>query len=89
MINCPYGLRQGCNLSPILLSLFINELIYYFEQHNVRGVQISPDIVEIFMLLFPDDVALISDTVVGLQNQLNLLYEFCDCWKLSVNVEKN
>ena len=36
---------------------------------------------------FADAVALISDTVVGLQNQLNLLYEFCDCWRLSVKVK--
>ena len=33
-------------------------------------------------------MALISKTVIGLQNKLNLLYEFCKCWKLSVNVEK-
>jgi len=70
-----------------LFSVIIDELVYYFEQHSVRGVHFSPDILEIFKLLFADDVALISDTVVGLQNQLNLLYEFCECWKVSVKVE--
>ena len=79
LINCPYGLRQRYNLSPILFSFFINELLYYFEQHGVREVHISPVIVEILMLLFADDVAPISDTVVYLQNQLNLLYGLCEC----------
>jgi len=40
------------------------------------------------MFLFADDVAFISDTVVGLHNQLNLLYGFCECRQVSVNVKK-
>jgi hypothetical protein len=38
--------------------------------------------------MFAYDVGLISDTIVGLQNQLNGLQKYCLEWKLNVNVEK-
>ena len=39
---------------------------------NIRGVQLFPDTVEIFLLLFSDEIGLIADTVSGLQKQLNI-----------------
>ena len=38
--------------------------------------------------MFADDVALLADTVVGLQRQLNLLYDFCTDFYLTVNIIK-
>ena len=35
--------------------------------------------------MYADDIALISDTIIGLQRQLNLLADFCDRFKLRVN----
>ena len=86
--SCPIGLRQGCNLSPTLFSLFINDLYTYIEHSGAHGVQLTPSIVEVFRLMFADDVALISDTVVGLQRQLNSLKQFCNENKLIVNTTK-
>jgi hypothetical protein len=40
------------------------------------------------MLMFADDVALMSDTVVGLQKQLNVLSKFCTDYKVKVNEAK-
>ena len=40
---------------------------------------------ETFLLMYADDIALISDTIIGLQRQLNLLADFCDRFKLRVN----
>jgi hypothetical protein len=39
-------------------------------------------------LLFADDIALMSDTVVGLQKQSNILNKFCTQSKLTVNITK-
>ena len=84
-VNSSVGLKQGCLASPILFSIFIDELITYFNRNDVKGIQIHPDTIQFFALMFADDIALISDTVRGLQMQLNLLYSFADEYKLTVN----
>ena len=86
--NCPMGLRQGCSLSPILFSMFINELNDIMVESGVRGIQMFPHLVEIFLLMFADDIACISDTISGLQKELNILNNYCQTYKLKVNVEK-
>jgi hypothetical protein len=88
VFDCPVGLRQGCSLSPILFALFINELHDLLASNNTRGIQLFPNVIEIFMLMFADDIALISDTISGLQRQLNLLGQFCEQTKLVVNIAK-
>ena len=45
------------------------------------------DLIEIFILLFADDVILMSHSVCGLQNQLNILYETVNRLGLVVNVD--
>ena len=37
-----------------------------------------PDVSTVYLLLFADDIALVSDTMVGLQNQLNNLKRASD-----------
>ena len=53
-----------------------------------HGVQLHPDIIELFIMLFADDVLLLSYTPVGLQHQLNLLARNADALDLTVNLEK-
>ena len=40
------------------------------------------------MPFWADDLALISTTKEGLQNQLNVVNEYCSDWKLTLNTEK-
>ena len=44
---------------------------------------------ELFILLFADDIALLSDTIVGLQNQLDVLARSCARLDLHVNLDKS
>ena len=71
-----------------MFSTFINEFANEVERSGLRGVQLFPDLVEILLLLFADDLALISDSVLGLQRLLNLLYSFCKTKDLIVNILK-
>jgi hypothetical protein len=86
--DCPVGVRQGCVLSPTLFSLFINQIVSHINESGRHGVQLLPGLLELFILLFADDVALLALTPYGLQNQLNCLKDCCDRLRLEVNIDK-
>ena len=86
--DCPIGVRQGCVISPTLFSMFINQLANHMNDNGVHGVQLLPNLMELFILMFADDVALISTTPRGLQMQLNILSTCCKRLKMNVNKSK-
>jgi len=71
---------------PILFSLFLNDIKLHLQE-NINVV-IDIDQIAVYLLLFADDTALISDTREGLQKSPDCLFEYCCKWKLAVNVEK-
>ena len=85
---CPRGLKQGEVCSPVIFSLFINELTRDVISNGIHGIQFSPDFYQLLILLFADDVALISDSPIGLQTQLNVLYDTAQRLDLVVNLDK-
>ena len=52
-----------------------------------HGVQFDPDIIELFIVLFADNVVILSFTRTGLHHQLNLLANNADYLDLIVNLE--
>ena len=89
LFECLQGLKQGCVVSPILFSLLINELAIEIINNGKHGVPLGPKGIELFLLLFADDLTLISCTVVGLQNQLNTLNSVISQLSLTVNLDKS
>ena len=86
--DCPAGLKQGCLLSPLIFSLLISEVGDAVSSHGRDGFQFLPGLKEIFLLLFADDIALISTTPFGLQNQINSLEYASKNFGLTVNLDK-
>ena len=80
------GLKQGCNLSPILFNIFINDLNEIFDKTFCQPAKIKN--LTLNNLLYADDLILVSETSSGLQNCLDRLQEYCDKWKLTVNIKK-
>ena len=90
---CTYmGVKQGEVLSSFLFSLFINDIEQFFMDKNVNPVELQTDITEmylrIFIILYADDLVIVSRTARNLQVALDALYEYTCTWKLSVNTSK-
>ena len=82
------GVRQGDVLSPTLFALYINDLAYDVKELGSRhGVKVGDDVVNI--LLFADDVVLISDSEIGLQVLLNITSDWARDWRLRFNMDMN
>ena len=68
----------------------------FLENHNVTDLlTISQDIennmnvyMNICLLLYADDTVLAAETPEDLQNQLNILHDYCLARKLKVNIDK-
>ena len=87
-IECPYGVKQGCLLSPALFSVLINKVANKIAQKGRMGYQFIPGGHEIYSLLFADDIVLVSQTPAGLQNQINNLKQASEELGLEVNLDK-
>ena len=88
MFECPHGLRQGCVLSPTLFSIIINELAAEVSENGKHGIQLLPGLIELFILLFADDLAFLTSSPTGLQTQLDCLQTVCPDLGLTVNRQK-
>jgi hypothetical protein len=84
--SCLLGVRQGESLSPFLFSMYLNDIEENFMLNGFEGIDIG--LLKLFLLLYADDIVIFSETESGLQKGLDILYEYCLRWKLTVNVEK-
>ena len=74
------GVLQGKNLSPTLFAAYINEL--ESRMNTSFGVKVS-------VLMYADDLVLLSQTEDGLQRGINALHSFCTENNLTVNTSKS
>ena len=79
------GVKQGCNLSPNLFNIFVNDLPDIFDS-TCDPVPLGESLEN--CLLYADDLLLMSLTENGLQHCLNKLYDYTKIWKLNVNLKK-
>lgn len=80
------GLRQGEIMSPILFSMFVDDLELFLQKNHDSGRSIND--ICLILLLFADDMVILGLTPSDLQTSLNQLYEYCKTWGLEVNVDK-
>ncbi|MEW8542106.1 MAG: reverse transcriptase family protein, partial [Candidatus Thiodiazotropha sp.] len=84
---CKTGVRQGESLSPFLFSIYLNDLENVLATGGVDGVEVN--MLKLFLILYADDIVLLSESPEDLQRSLNMFHIYCDTWKLSLNTTKS
>ncbi len=87
------GVRQGENLSPLLFSIYLNDLDDVIKKH-CDGLDIEAvlgDIklhINLYVLLYADDTIILCESEKDLQKALDALHGYCNTWDLEVNISK-
>ena len=87
MFSVEQGVAQGCSLSPILFSVFVNDLLKDVEQAEL-GIQLSSG-KRVGGMLFADDFVGVSDSRESLQKLIYVVHGYCNKWRLKANVSKS
>ena len=88
------GVRQGENLSPVLFSLYLNDLESFLLHNSTAGITIDYDtndfsiFFKLIVLLYADDTVILANNESDLQFSLDRFNAYCQTWKLKVNIDK-
>ncbi len=80
------GLKQGCVLSPLLFNLYTSDIPSLFD-NGCYLVEIDNN--KLSILMFADDIVLMSTEPEGLQTCIDKLHSYCSKWKLQININKS
>ena len=80
-INC--GVRQGDVISPILFSIFINDLVAGINEINL-GINIMNSVLA--CLLYADDLVIFAENETNLNIMLQFLNIWCSTWLVTIKI---
>ncbi len=81
-----FQLIQGDGLSPAHFGLYINDLANALNASN-NGIKLIEDLI-IALLLYADDLAIMTESGAHHQALLNILEKWCKQWCIRVNIKK-
>ena len=84
--SCASGVKQGCNLSPTLFSVFANDLVQEINDLDL-GIEIGDS--KVSLLMYADDIVLVASSEEHLQSMLNTLHDWCKRCRVLINTTKS
>ena len=81
------GTRQGCNLSPNLFNIFINDLPEILNTNSLDPITLHEQ--KINILMYADDMVVLSKSSKGLQKSLDVIANYTIKWGLHINIGKS
>ena len=67
--------------------MFINDMEEILIEKGFDGVDLNA--FKLCLLLYADDAIMLAPSRESLQDGLNILHDYCDRWKLTVNTDKS
>ena len=71
-----------------MFSIFVNRVASGVTYWGKHGLQLLPGLTEMFIVLYVDDVELLSSTPQRLQTQLNCVHRLCEDLDPEVNINR-
>ena len=96
---CLVGVRQGENVSPLFFSIYLGDLQLFLQDAH-KGLTVVNKMtkdrldesllkyLKLYVLLYADDTVLVAESAEDLQKSITLMKNYCDLWKLNINVFK-
>ena len=86
--NYEKGVRQGCPLSPMLFNIYVNDLFKTMNSGNDSDLCLDENGHKTNILMYADDLIILSESKENLQKQIDKLENYCSKWKLQINNKK-
>ena len=80
------GVRQGCNLSPLLFNIFVNDILKQFDSDKCFPVNVQGKLIN--CLMYADDLLILSENEQSLSKSLQRLGKYTEKWNLKPSERK-
>ena len=80
------GTWPGSILSPLLCNIFIDDLLKNLQCHHA-GLRIGN--LHLNSFAYADDISLMSATVTGLQQLIDVCFEYAQEWRFTFGLKKS